>query len=163
MITHKTTWLLAGLLWLALWPGSARGQSPELQEAYDSFEMLYAKDYYEEALPFAKKALRLGNQEFGLDHPTTATLLNSLAALYEALGRYSEAEPLNQRALAIWEKTLGPEHPEVAASLNNLAVLYDAQGKYAKAEPLHKRALAIREKALGPGHPDVALSLNNLA
>ena len=60
MITHKTTWLLAGLLWLALWPGAARGQSPELQEAYDSFEALYAKDYYEEALPFAKKALRLG-------------------------------------------------------------------------------------------------------
>ncbi len=32
MITQKMTWLLVGLLWLALWPGAARGQSPELQE-----------------------------------------------------------------------------------------------------------------------------------
>ncbi len=149
MFTHTTTWLLAGLMWLVLWPDAARGQSPELQEAYDSFEALYAKDYYDEALPFAKKALRLGRQEFGLDHPTTATLLDNLAALYEAQGAYAEAEPLYQRALVIWEKTLGPDHPEVAASLNNLAKLYQAQGAYAEAEPLHKRALAIREKALG--------------
>ncbi len=47
MITHRTTGLLAGLLWLALWPGAARGQSAELQEAYDLFELLYDKDYYE--------------------------------------------------------------------------------------------------------------------
>ncbi len=126
MITHKTTGLMAGLLGLALWPGAVRGQSPELQEANDSFEALYAKDYYEEARPFAKKALRLGSQEFGLDHPTTATLLDNLAALYEAQGAYAEAEPLYQRALVIWEKTLGPDHPEVAASLNNLAKLYQA-------------------------------------
>ena len=44
MITHNTIGLLVGLFWLALWSGAARGQSPKLQEAYDSFEVLYAKD-----------------------------------------------------------------------------------------------------------------------
>ena len=54
MVSQRTKMVLAGLLWLALPPGAAQGQSPELQEAYDSFQLLYAKDYYEEALPFAK-------------------------------------------------------------------------------------------------------------
>ncbi len=33
---------------------------------------LRAQGRYQEALPFAEKALRLGKAEFGLDHPTTA-------------------------------------------------------------------------------------------
>ena len=47
---------------------------------------------YEEALPFAEEALRLGEEEFGPNDPPTATLLNNLAALYDAQARYAEAE-----------------------------------------------------------------------
>ena len=82
MVMHESTWLLAGPLWLALWPGAARGQSAELQEAYDLFELLYDKDYYEEAHPYAKQALRLGNQEFGPDHPITATAMDMWIDLF---------------------------------------------------------------------------------
>ena len=146
MTTHKTTWLLAGLLWLALWPAAARGQSPELQEAYDSSMALYAKDYYEEALPFAKKALRLGRQEFGLDHPTTATLRNNLAALYEAQGAYAEAELLFKRTLTIYEKALRPAHPRLAGALENYATLLRETGRSAEADELGVRAKAIRVK-----------------
>ena len=163
MISYKKTWFLAGLLCLTLWPGATHGQSSEFDDAYNRFSELYAQGRYQEALPFAKKALGLGEQEFGPDHSTTATLLNNLATLYQAQGRYSEAEQLHRRALVIFEKTLGPEHLHVATSLDNLAGLYRSQGKYAEAEPLYKRSLAIREKALGPEHPDVATSLNNLA
>ena len=35
-----------------------------------------------EAEPYAMEALRLGTEEFGVDHPTTASLLNNLALLY---------------------------------------------------------------------------------
>ena len=136
----RTGLLLVGLLWLALWPGAAHGQSPELHDALDRFAHLYAEGRYQRALPFAEKALRLSERELGSDHPTTATSLNELAVLYKAQGRYAEAEPLHQRALAIFEKALGPEHPHVATSLNNLAGLYTAQGKYAETEPLHTRA-----------------------
>ena len=146
MINHRTTELLVGLLWLALWSGAARGQSPELQEAYDSFEVLYAKDYYEEALPFAKEALRLGKQEFGLDHPITATLLNSLAALYEAQGAYAEAEPLYRRAMAIYETALGPEQPNMAMNLENYAALLLETGRTNEAKELETRARAIWAK-----------------
>ncbi len=94
MVTNKTKWLLAGLLCLALWPGAAHGQSSALMDAYNRYSELYAQGRYDEALPFAKNALKLGEQEFGSDQRHTASFLNNLALLYQAQGRYAEAEPL---------------------------------------------------------------------
>ena len=117
---------------------------------------LYQRGRYYEAEPLSHRALAITERAPGLEHPTVATSLNNLAALYDEQGKYAQAEPLYQRALAIWEKALGPDHPYVATGLNNLALLYKNQGKYAQAEPLYQRALTIREKVLGPDHPDVA-------
>jgi tetratricopeptide (TPR) repeat protein len=124
---------------------------------------LYSSGKYEQAIPIAKKLLETTEREHGPAHPDTATSLNNLAALYQAMGAYGQAEPLLQRALAIREQALGPAHPDTAQSLNNLAALYRAMGAYGQAEPLYQRALAIFEKALGPAHPNTAQSLNNLA
>ncbi len=107
-------------------PLPAVAQSPELMAAYRQYEALEALGKVAEAEPFARKALELGEAEFGTDHPRVATSLNSLAALYYAQGRYGEAEPLHKRSLAIKEKALGPDHLDVAKSLNNLAELYRA-------------------------------------
>ena len=159
--------------------------SRELQDAFDRNLALYNQGRYEEALRFAKEALRLSEREFGDNHMHFASSLENLAVLYHARGQYAEAQPLFKRGLAIFEiflslgtleggaellltdkeKSLGAHHPDVATSLENyyLAALYDARGRYAKAEPLYKRALAIREKDLGPNHPQLAPSLSNLA
>jgi tetratricopeptide (TPR) repeat protein len=126
-------------------------------------DSLYLIGDYAGAQPSYERALALGEQALGSEHPEVATSLRNLATLYYTQGRYAEAEPLYQRALAIWEQGQGPQHPQVATSLNYLALLYQAQGRYAEAEPLHQRALALREQALGPQHPQVAESLNNLA
>ena len=151
MIMRKTARLVAGLLGLALWPGAAQGQSPELQEAYDRFSVWYEKDYYEEALPFAEEAIRLSHEEFGPDHPITTTLLVDLAgyfddraALYQAQGRFAEAEALYRRSLAIHERVLGPGHPQSAASLERLAALFDETGRKEQAADLAARARSIR-------------------
>ena len=110
MTRYKTRWLLAALLWLALWPAVAHSQSAAFMDAYSRYSELYAQGHYEEALSFAKKALQLGEEELGLDDPATATLLNNLAVLYKAQGRYAEAEPLYQRSLAIDENaTTAPQ------------------------------------------------------
>ena len=79
MITYKKTWLLFVLVALVLWPTAAQGQSAELRNAYNRSGELHAQGRHQEALPFAEEELRLGEQEFGLDHPTTATPLNNLA------------------------------------------------------------------------------------
>ncbi len=145
-------------------PGSyAQAMKWWRMDVYREGQALYEAGQFEQAIPAFRKALELGEREFGPDHRNTARLLNNLAKLYADLGRYDDAEPLYKRALDIKEQALGREHPDVATSLNNLAVLYSTQGRYADAEPLYKRALAIREKALGPDDPAVAQSLSNLA
>ncbi len=86
-------------------------QSAALIDANNQFLELYAQCRYQEALPFAKEDLRLGEKELGRDHPETATLLNNPAQLYRAQGKDTEAEPLYQRSLAIREKALGRRRP----------------------------------------------------
>ena len=114
---------IAILVALFLWPAAVFGQSPELMDAYDRSKELSAEGRYQEAIPFAKEALRLSEREFGPDHPNTGAVLNNLATRYVGQGRYAEAEPLYKRALAIGEKALGPDHPDVAGDLINLAEL----------------------------------------
>jgi tetratricopeptide (TPR) repeat protein len=118
---------------------------------------------YAEAQTFYQRAIAIGEQTLGPEHPNLATWLNNLALLYKTQGKYEEAEPLYQRAIAIDEQALGPEHPELATDLNNLAELYREQGKYEEAEPLYRRAITIGEQTLGSEHPTLAIWLNNLA
>ena len=52
-------WFLPVLVALVLWTAASHGQSPALDEAYSRFTDLYAQGRYEEALPFAERALQL--------------------------------------------------------------------------------------------------------
>ena len=74
---------------------------------------------HREALPLAKKALKIAERNFSPDDTLVALSLNNLAEVYRALGQYAKAEPLLKRAMAIREKALGPDHPHVAQSLKN--------------------------------------------
>ena len=127
-------WKLLILVALFLWPAAVFGQSPELIDAYNRANELSGEGRYQEAIPFAKEALRLSEGEFGNDDPTTGSTLNNLGELYRAQGRYAEAEPLYKRAIEVFEKAFGPDHPDVALGLNNLGLLYKTQGRYAEAE-----------------------------
>lgn len=108
----------------------------------------------------ARQALEAQEKKLGRQHPSVATHLKDLAALYVRTGEIAKAKPLYERALVINEKALGPKHPVTASSLNKLA---DVESDDAKAERFYKRALEIRERVLGPDHADVAETLNNLA
>lgn len=153
MFSRLALSLVLASLWL--WPASLHAQSDRLMAAYRQGQTLYQAGQYEQAVPLWREALELGEQELGPDHLTTATLLNNLAALYEALGHYQAAEPFYQRALDINTAVLGPDHPKVAASLINLARLYDAQSRYFEAEPLYEMASMIREKAVEPDNSNL--------
>ena len=114
MFIRRIRSIILVMLWL--WPASLYAQSEALMEAYNQGQALYEAGRYEQAIPFWRKALELGEGELGPDHPTTALLLNNLAVLYRTQGRYEAVEPLLKRALAIREKALGPGHPKVATS-----------------------------------------------
>ena len=143
-------WSFALAVAIALWPAlPTRAQSPELMGTFRQYQALNQQGDYAAAVPFAKKALRLGEREFGSDHENTAMLLNYLARLYRAQGRYGDAEPLYKRSLAIWEKTLRPDHPNVAQSLENYAFLLRKTGRDAEAARMEMRAKNIQTK-----HPE---------
>ena len=108
---------------VALWPGLALAQSAALMEAFKQYQALNAQNRYGEAEPFARKALELGQREYGPDYPNTGIFLTNLAVLYQATGRYGEAEPLYERALAIMESALGVDHPSTKAVRENLRIL----------------------------------------
>ena len=141
-------WLLVSLLGLGLWfnSGPSYGQSRELRDAVSRGKAFYDQGQYEEALPFHREAVKLGEQEFGAKSPTFATHLNNLAVLYINLGSYADAEPLFDRALRIAKKTLGPDHPEFAIMLENYADLLEETDRADEAAELKARAAAIRAK-----------------
>ena len=97
---------------------------------------------YAKAEPLLQEALRIRQKVLGPEHPDTATSLNNLAALYQAMGEYAKAEPLYQEALRIRQKVLGPEHPDTATSLDNLALLEFDLGRIDEATALARQASA---------------------
>ena len=161
MSTRCAFALVLAILWL--WPASLHAQSEALMEAYRQGKALKEAGRYEQAIPFYREALELGEREFGPDHPTTALLLNNLASLYESQGRYAEAEPLYERALAILEMALGPEHPNVADSLNNLAALYTAQDRSSERNPRRDRVCDDARKRSIKLHTSCQAQINRLA
>lgn len=131
--------------------------------AYKAAIYLQAHARYEEAESLYTQALRLREQQKGMEHPDVAATLNGLGSLCRDTSKYAAGEAYYLRALSIQERWLGKEHLDGAISLAGLANLYRDQSKYAEAEPLHLRALAIREKQLGHDHLLVATSLYLLA
>jgi tetratricopeptide (TPR) repeat protein/transcriptional regulator with XRE-family HTH domain len=126
-------------------------------------DYLCQRAQYEQAEPLYQRALSIGKQTQGREHPQSAFPLTGLAGIYREQGRYAEAESLYRRALHLWEQAPAQEYAEMAALLNDLGILYLEQGDYQQAEPLLQRALHLNEQMLGKTHPDVAYPLTNLA
>jgi tetratricopeptide (TPR) repeat protein len=110
-----------------------------------------------------RKAVEIGEMNYGDSSPVTGSLINSLAKLLKDRGSYQEAEVLYQRALKIVTENLGDMHPGTGNILNNLAELFRATSRYKEAYPLYRRSIEIAENNFGPMHPDTGCAINNLA
>ena len=83
MVKTATRFLLAGLLCLALWQAPAHGESPELMDAYNRFNELYAEGRYNEAALFGQKVLALVKEAgIGPDDLGTSLMLDMQAKIY---------------------------------------------------------------------------------
>ncbi|HKC65283.1 MAG TPA: tetratricopeptide repeat protein, partial [Pyrinomonadaceae bacterium] len=116
---------------------------------------------YDEALPLAKRALKLRENALGTDNQLVAAAEMNLAGVYLGKKNPDEAEALYRKALAIFEK--GSNDPQVGQLLDVLGRLRAAKQDFAKAEEMYIRAVAAKEKAFGPEHTETIESLNNLA
>jgi len=133
---------------LSLAAGQAFAQSAELRAAHRQVAEHYKEGDYEKALEFAEEAVDLSAEEFGAEHPTTATLIHNMGELQRARGELAAAEQLYNRALAIRQATLDPNHPDLAASNDSLGRVMTARGKFAEAEAHHWEAVRILEQTL---------------
>lgn len=123
---------------------------------------LHDQAKFSEALPVAKKALDIAEQNFGPNDAHVAISLNSLANIHNSVNNYDAAVPLAQRAVALYEKLEGPEHAAVGNALNTLGIAFSGQENYVEAEDVLERAIAITEKAKGPKDEQLGTIYNNL-
>ena len=124
---------------------------------------LYRSQKYEEAVPFATKALRLMDWERKPNPVVLVQTLNNLAELKRKMGDFVTAEALLLRSLKISVQFMGKTHSSVPIICNNLALVYENFGKFSEAEALYQRSLKIREKKLGADHPKVVTLVHKLA
>ncbi len=141
MIAIRSAVLFAAAFILFASPAVAASDS--FEDALKSSSALYEQSRFQEAIPYAEKALAIAERELGTDDVAYAALLDNLAALYEAEMLYAKAQPLYRRALDLRAKEYGARHPEVVNSLINLALIYDALGDYAAAKKMDARATEI--------------------
>ncbi len=155
---------MAAMLLAAFDPGGARAQGASEIKALNSQVLeLHRQGKYAEAATIAQKALSLSERSLGKDHPETLTIVNNLAALYNALGRDRDAEPFYRRAVEGRQRVLGKEHVDTLTSINNLAGWYYGRGRYTDAEPLFRLVMETSERTLGKDHSNTLGSANNLA
>ncbi|NQZ79027.1 MAG: tetratricopeptide repeat protein, partial [Ekhidna sp.] len=104
-----------------------------------------------------------GFEENGLDATFSyVSTLNSLAILYEEMGRLDDSEEVFVEAIAIAERLQGDNEDIIAGIKSNLARVYFNLGDYAKASNLQKESLKISEEYYGENSFNYGLDLLNL-
>ena len=63
------------------------------------------------------------------NHPSIATHLNNLAALYKLQGKYEAAEPLFLQAIEISVQSLGEKHPNTQTFLKNYQIFLNEKNE----------------------------------
>ncbi len=115
------------------------------------------------AEPLYKQVIAGFRNVLGNTHPTYATSLNNLAALYTSMGRNEEAEPLLKEAAHIHLTNHGENNRQYATTLNNLAMVNLLLNRSEQAIAYMLKVLEIRKELVGVDHPEYLISLSNLS
>jgi len=92
-----------------------------------------------------------------------ATLQETLASIYDALGLARQAIPLRQSILDYHQKTSGLEHTNTLADMGELVSSYLAAGRRNEAIKLQEEGLRLRQKLNGPEDADTLAAMGDLA
>ena len=110
-----------------------------------------------------RRALQLGEQQLGPDHPVLIRRLCNLAGVLGQTGRIAEAEPLLERAVALGKGVDARFDDGVANASVNLGNVRAMAGRLEDALLLWQQALAIRERRGGKEGMDVVEILGSIA
>lgn len=135
--------------------------SPQL--LHEQARAFYEQGQYTHALPLAKTAVKLQEDQSPGNVVDVATMLNTLGLIEHELARLPDAQQTHKRALKIRKAAMGPKHNAVAESLTNLARVTTSLGDYYHARQLLEEARDIRGALLTPDDPDLGVTLMHLA
>jgi hypothetical protein len=107
-----------------------------------------------------ERALNIREKTSGHETLSVATILSTLAFIYDLHNARDRAIPLYEEALRIREKILGPDAPEVLQSLSNLVYAYLLEHAYERQGIFERRLKAVEGK-FGPDDPESPLLLNS--
>lgn len=145
-----------------------RQQSSTGQELSDAAKLtleavkLYREGKFEEAIPLAKRVLKINERLLPANDPILADSLGNLAVLYIAMKKFGDADSLLQRALGIYEQTPDTNALVLAKTLDSMGHVRLFKDDIREAEKYYLRALAVKEKTLSPDHEEILFSLQNL-
>lgn len=108
------------------------------------------------------EVLDLNISFFGPDHPEVASVLNTLAILYDEKGETGIAIETIRKVIDIRRKQPEPG-ANLAANLNNLATLLQQTGELEEADELFAEAVEVIRDIWGDEHPYMAFTLNGYA
>ncbi|TVR30888.1 MAG: serine/threonine protein kinase [Balneolaceae bacterium] len=150
---------------------------PALEKSADQFRAIdeSSTEYVSVLLELANLQYRLGRldqaevttqdvlalkiQIYGPDHPEVASVMNTLAIIYEGKGMLKESIQTFRRVIDIRRQQPDPGS-NLAANLNNLAILLHQTGELEESDILFREAVDIVQKIWGETHPYMAFTLN---
>lgn len=123
---------------------------------------LYKEGKFDEAIPLAKRVLKIREKLLPANDPLVADSIGNLAMLYLSKRKFDDADSLLKRVLSIYEQTPGENTFVMAKTLDSLALVRLFKSDVKKAEEYYLRALSTKERALSADHEEILYSLNNL-
>jgi hypothetical protein len=118
---------------------------------------------YARAKGLMERAVAIGSEVHGSDHPDVAGMLANLASAQMMLRKDSEAQALFERALAIVEAGPPQYQEERAGIIANLGFLAFWRGDMSVANSYLQRSVTVYEAQVGRHHPKMITPLLNLA
>jgi len=94
-------------------------------------------------------------QALNNDPEVQSELYETLAGLYENLGKFDTANSLLNSSLSLRESVSGADSPPVGETLVALGRLRNDQAQLPEAEKLIRQGLDIETRHLPPGHPEI--------
>ena len=113
---------------------------------------------FKEAFKSGKRALKINEREFGVDHINSASTIMNIGRVYDSQGKYADAISWYERALKINEREFGVDHINSAAMIANIGLVYLEQGHQSLAKQQLIRGYQIFQNNLGDNHPDTIYS-----
>jgi tetratricopeptide (TPR) repeat protein len=128
----------------------------EVFELNAQAQFAFLKEEYVEALEYLERSLQLIKSVLGDQHNEAATVMVSMAQVYERLKNFDSASELLNEAVAIRRLVDGPVHSSVAVALNKLAHVQTCQKKFPEALKSSRQAQRIIEAAQAQNDHELA-------